>query len=211
VIRRAVDRGAGNTTSPRPPSRESSSVTIKPFPDNVADFSDKDIGLKVLAHWFGHHAELKGIDLRQMRNYQNAFEDLRNLTAELEADNISHVLMAQVLRLAAKGNYAGSGHLLKQAISTLGIVAVRDQTVSLYERYIAKQRESSSKASRERAVKAATRQEVWVKIARELRIKHPKWSDSRLATQIAESRDVTVSAGTIRGKLKKLGMSVNSK
>ncbi len=208
MTRHRADRAVRKATSKRAATNKPPEMVMKPFPENTADYTDEELGKKVLAHWIAFHAELKGIDLRAVRQYTSAFQGLVEITAQYEAGNSSHTSIVQILRLAAQGEFSRSGNLLKQEIARLGIETFRDQQAAFYAAYLIRQRRTSSNATRERSVQAAARREVWKKVGRELREAHPKWSDSHLANEISRKSEVRGSANTIRGYLKEMGLSL---
>ncbi len=70
-----------------------------------------------------------------------------------------------------------------------------------------RQRTNAKKGSQARTEGRRNRETRWLELARPLRAKHPEWSDSTLARNVALSKDVYLTASTIRQALRKHGLS----
>jgi len=76
-----------------------------------------------------------------------------------------------------------------------------------HHRHMEQQRKHAKKASESHSEARQRQEAAWLPVARALREKHPDWSNAKLATEVARTKEVTASVSTIRQALRKHGLS----
>jgi len=87
-------------------------MTLPAFPPEFLDLPDEELGGRLLAWWIAYQAEERGIPIDAIT--EDVAERIRAASVDMNIDSAAHVSLEKALRLAAGGDFARAGKLLRQ-------------------------------------------------------------------------------------------------
>jgi hypothetical protein len=178
-------------------------VRLPPLPVDLLSRSDEALGKTLLGWWIGWQFEILGFDVRNIP--RDLAERLVAATQSLEVDELGSMPTARALALAAKGEFARAGKVLRQIISDGAVDQLQEQAAKLGRRIRSETRKHFSTANAERMAAATEARETWRRAGEKIRAKHPQKSNVWLARKIAE---VTKgNANSIRAAIPEIGLA----
>jgi hypothetical protein len=182
---------------------------LKPFPaERLLSETDETIGITLQAYWMGFQAEKRGIDPRRLSlDLRHIAERIVEATQALETDSIATSNLVKALNLACHGEWARAGKIARELLIDASFQAKLQELADAGASYLKRQRISAEKGVKIRREVSEAQRLEWGTIGRQLREKHPEWSNSELARQIVKHLTVKIPVNTIRVSIPELGLS----
>lgn len=173
-------------------------MTLLPLFCDLLEQSDEAAGRELYDRWAGFQAEKHRVPLGL------AAAGIATATASMDTDHIDRMALVKALSLAAKGDFARAGKLIKEYVLSSAQRDVLERRAKLGARIRKRSREAAKRLNNSKSKDKADREHRWRESGEPIRAKHPGRSNSWLAEQIAKKTGDKMQ--TIRKAIPRLGL-----
>ena len=173
-------------------------MTLPPLSSDLLKQSDEIAGRELYDRWIRFQAEKYRVPITL------AGAGIAAATASMDTDRIDNIALVKALSLAANGDFARAGKLIKEYVLSLGQREVLERRAKLGTRIRKRSREAAKRLNDSKSKAKADKEHRWREIGEPIRAKHPWKSNSWLAEQIAKKTGDKMQ--TVRKAIPRLGL-----